>query len=93
MMQDQCTKIMCNLDGYIIEGDRRYAFHPEKGCVQAPSFYLQEAINIMGHQKATMAELIDVLESARCYLDPSPIIQGKIDKAIRKAHVIRRDEM
>ena len=85
MMQDQYTKIMRNLDGYIIEGDKRYAFHPEKGCEQAPSFYLQDAINIMGNQKATNTELIEVLESARGYLDPSPIIQGKIDAVLAKA--------
>ena len=35
--------------------------------------------------EATISNLIRVLESARRYLDPSPIVQGKIDKVIQKA--------
>ena len=91
MMQDQYTKIMRNLDGYIIEGDKRYAFHPEKGCEQAPSFYLQDAINIMGNQKATQADLLGALKLVRGFVEASSESEYAestleiVDEAIQKA--------
>lgn len=57
MRQEQRKKVLHNLDGYVIEGDKRYAYHPEKGCMLAPSFILQDAMDIMGIQKQKIASL------------------------------------
>ena len=57
MREEQRKKVIANLDGYAIEGDKRYAYHPEKGCIVAPSFILQDAMDIMGIQKRRIASL------------------------------------
>jgi hypothetical protein len=52
---------------------------------------IQDLIKERNELEIVIADLIKVLESARGYLDPSPIIQGKIDKAIEKARKRRAE--
>ena len=47
----------------------------------------------MNMYEEIITELIETLESARNYLDPSPIIQGKIDEAIQRAKLRVAEEI